>query len=118
MSTTTTTAAPTDGSAQLMLYGPNVLHNSAVQSVKFYAACFAGAVAGTLGLETWRGFAVFALASVFSAAVLVALNCKGRPTAFFQGGALELANPGQDNLMSFVLVWTLFYGASHLSFDF
>lgn len=108
------TTTPADGGQQQLLYPPNVLHNSSVQTVKFYAACFAGAVAGILGLETWRGFAVFAIASLFAAGVLVAVNCKGRPKAYFQGGALELANPGQDNLMSFVLAWTLFYGIVHV----
>ncbi|KZV85993.1 hypothetical protein EXIGLDRAFT_653585 [Exidia glandulosa HHB12029] len=111
---TTTTAGPADGGEQQLLYAANVLHNTSVQSVKFYAACFAGAVAGTLGLETWRGFAVFALASAFGAAIVVAVNCKGRPKAYFQGGAFELANPGQDNLMSFILMWTLFYGIVHV----
>jgi hypothetical protein len=27
------------------------------------------------------------------------------------GGLRELVNPGQDNIFTFILVWTLFYGA-------
>lgn len=99
-----------DGGEQQQLYAPNVLHNSTVQTVKFYAASFAGAVAGTLGYQTWRGFAVFALAMALASGLLVFINCGGRPNAYFKGGILELANPGQDNLMSFILAWTLFYG--------
>lgn len=104
-------ALPKDEAARL-IYAPNVQHNSALNSVKFLSSCFAGAVAGILGLENWAGFALFAASILLTAACMYVVNCKGRPTKYVSGGVKELANPGQDNVFSFVLVWTLFYGAS------
>ncbi|KAL5527899.1 hypothetical protein ACEPAG_6700 [Sanghuangporus baumii] len=105
-------ASTKDESARL-IYAPNVVHNSALSSVKFLASCFAGAVAGILGLENWQGFAFFAASILFTTACIYVVNCKGRPAKYIPGGVKELANPGQDNVFSFVLVWTLFYGIVH-----
>jgi len=106
--------APSGGVADIdpstLLYPPNVMHNTSVQSVKFFAAALSGAVAGTLGWLNWYGFALFALTMIGTAGLLVTVNCKGQPSKYFRGGALELANPGQDNFVSFILAWTLFYG--------
>lgn len=102
--------APSKEVAARLIYQPNVVHNSALHTVKFISSCFAGAVAGILGLENWRGFALFIFSTLLSAAVMYVVNCKGRPTKYVAGGVKELANPGQDNVFSFVLVWTLFYG--------
>lgn len=38
------------------------------------------------------------------------LKCKGKPAKYVHGGVLEMLNPGQENLSSFLLAWTLFYG--------
>lgn len=95
-----------------LIYAPNVIHNSALNSVKFLSSCFAGAAAGILGLENWQGFVFFAASTLLTAACLYVVNCKGRPSKFIPGGVRELANPGQDNIFSFVLVWTLFFGES------
>ena len=97
--------------AARLIFQPNVIHNSALHTVKFLSSCFAGAVAGVLGLENWMGFALFVFSSLISAGVMSIVNCKGRPTKYVPGGVKELVNPGQDNIFSFVLVWTLFYGA-------
>ncbi|KAF9236195.1 hypothetical protein BU15DRAFT_50347 [Melanogaster broomeanus] len=103
-------ATSSDAAAQLV-FAPNVLHNQSLTSVKFLSSCFAGAVAGILGLENWLGFALFAT-SVFSTSfVIYAINCKGNPSKYLPGGLSELVNPGQDNIFTFILVWTLFYGA-------
>jgi len=91
-----------------------VLHNSSIHTVKFLSACFSGAVAGVLGLENWRGFALFAGATLLTAAFLFFINCKGRPANYFQAGLWDLASPGQDNIFSFILVWTLFFGIVHV----
>jgi hypothetical protein len=93
------------------LYAPNILHNAALANVKFVATCFAGAAAGVLGLEKWAGVGLFAAATFLTAGCVFAINCKGRPKAYVPGGALELVNPGQENVMTFLLAWTLFYGA-------
>ena len=107
--------AMTKEDAARLIYTPNVLHNSSLHTVKFLSSCFAGAVAGTLGLENWAGFAFFGMSTLLTAACLYIINCKGRPSKFIPGGVKDLANPGQDNVFSFVLVWTLFYGKSLIS---
>lgn len=104
-------ATPSEAIAAQLIYAPNVVHNSVISTTKFTAACFAGAVAGILGLQNWAGFVLFIVTTLGTAGVLHAANCKGKPKKYFQGGALELLNPGQDNAFTFVLVWTLFYGA-------
>lgn len=103
-------ASTPDQQAQL-LFPPNVQYNaSRVYSIKFISSCFAGAVAGILGLENSLGFALFALATLLTSACLY-VKCKGRPAKYIPGGWWELVNPGQENIFSFILVWTLFYGA-------
>jgi len=104
-------ATSAETAAQL-IYGPNVVANSSINTVKFLSACFAGAAAGILGLQNTTGFILFLCSTLLTGAVTYAVNCKGRPKQYFQGGALELVNPGQDNAFTFVLVWTLFYGTS------
>lgn len=94
------------------IYAPNVKHNSSLANVKFIATCFAGAAAGILGLEKWAGFAMFGAATLFTTACIFLVNCKGRPDLYLVGGTLELLNPGQENVMTFLLVWTLLYGTS------
>ena len=98
-----------EASAQ-RIYIPNVIANSSLTSVKFLSACFAGAVAGILGLENLLGFALFLSSTLFTSACIYVINCQGKPSKFLQGGIAELVNPGQDNAFTFVLVWTLFYG--------
>lgn len=96
---------------QQLYYPPHVLFNqSRIYSTKFLTSCFAGAAAGILGLENFRGFAVFFFATLLSSALLW-LRCKGSPKKYVPGGLVELVNPGQENLFSFLLVWTLFYGS-------
>ena len=102
-----------DPAAQL-IFGPNVLHNQSLTTVKFLSSCFAGAVAGILGLENWLGFALFFTSTLMTSACIYAINCKGRPAKYLQGGLSELINPGQDNAFTFILVWTLFFGAYSL----
>lgn len=97
-------------------------------NIKFLSSCFIGAVAGVLGLENQYGFALFAAASLITAALVYLVHVAGGATtpiplrngkknnadgairAFVRGGVWELVNPGQENVFSFVLLWTLFYG--------
>ena len=92
------------------IYAPNVAHNQALYNVRFISACFAGSVAGILGLENWQGFLLFGLSTLLSALVMYINNCKMKPSKYLFGGLWELINPGQENMFSFVLVWTLIYG--------
>ena len=110
---------PDSEQQQQLHYPPHVQANqSRIYATKFLTSCFAGAAAGILGLENFRGFAAFLIATLFSSALLW-LRCKGSPKKYVPGGLLELMNPGQENLFSFLLVFTLFYGSSsssHFSF--
>src|SRR5258707_3443402 len=103
-------ATPTDDRASQLIFMPNVIENSSIANTKFYSACFAGAAAGILGLENWTGFVLFFVSTLFTSALIYAVNCKGRPGKYFQGGLMELMNPGQDTAFTFGLVWTLVYG--------
>jgi len=108
---------PADMASQ-RIYAPNVIANSSLHSVKFLMSCFTGAAAGILGLQNTLGFLFFLISTLFGAGLLYAINCKGKPSKYVQGGLWELANPGQDNAFTFVLVWTLFYGKSSTAYSF
>ena len=102
-------AASPEAAAQL-LFAPNVQYNNArLYTVRFLSSCFAGAVAGVLGFTNALGFALFVLSTLLTSSCLY-VKCKGRPGKYVHGGWWELVNPGQENIFSFVLVWTLFYG--------
>ena len=106
----TSTTSPKDDRLR-QIYAPNVLHNSSLHTIKFLSACFAGAVAGVLGLQNLSGFLLFFVGTtILASACIYVVNCKGRPSKYVVGGWKEILNPGQDNVFSFLLVWTLFYG--------
>ncbi|TFK46955.1 hypothetical protein OE88DRAFT_1738998 [Heliocybe sulcata] len=107
-------SAPNPDAAAHRIYMLNVQHNSALMTVKFLSACFAGATAGILGLQNWLGFALFLVSTLLTSVFIYAVNCKGRPAKYIPGGLWELVNPGQDNMFSFVLTWTLFFGIVHV----
>jgi len=99
-----------------LIYGPHLQTNlSTVFSVKFFVSVFAGATAGVLGLTNLAGFLLFALSTLFSAALVVLLKCGGSPAKYVGDGSsgfLHLLSPGMDNIFGFILTWTLFYGMS------
>jgi hypothetical protein len=100
----------TPEAAAQLIFAPNVQHNTSLTTVKFLAACFSGAVAGILGLTNWRGFALFLASTLFTSVCIYFINCQRRPSKYIPGGFGELVNPGQDNIFSFILSWTLFFG--------
>ncbi|KAG5725755.1 hypothetical protein E4T56_gene4965 [Termitomyces sp. T112] len=102
-----------EAAAQL-IYPANVQANSSLVNVKFLSSCFAGAAAGILGFENWLGFAFFLASTFITSTSIYTINCRRRPEKYIQGGLAELVNPGQDNIFTFVLVWTLFYGIIHV----
>jgi ER membrane protein complex subunit 6 len=106
-------SAPSADTDAQQIFIPNLKHNAALMNVKFVAASFAGAVAGVLGLENWLGFALFLSSTFLTSATIFLVNCKGNPAAYIPGGLAELVNPGQENVFTFLLVWTLFYGMPH-----
>ncbi|KAJ7931418.1 hypothetical protein B0H13DRAFT_2308576 [Mycena leptocephala] len=81
------------------IYAPNVQYNSSLTSVKFLSACFAGAVAGILGLQNWSGLRFPRL--------------DGPHVALHKRRQLPRA-PREENASTFVLVWTLFFGIVHV----
>ena len=95
----------TEDRAAQLIYGPNVQYNASLNTTKFLSSCFVGAVAGVLGLEDWRGFALFGASTLVTAALLSVVSCKGEPKKYVRGGWVELATP---DVFSFILVWTLF----------
>lgn len=100
---------------QLQLYPPHIQHNTnSLHTVKFLSASFSGAAAGILGLENFSGFALFLASTLLTTSAIWLVKCKGRPQKYLHGGLWPLLNPGQDNLFSFVLVWTLFYALVHV----
>lgn len=107
----TTMSNPTELKAQL-IFPQNAQHNTLVLSnIKFVSSCFVGAVAGILGLQNLYGFLLFGVSLLLTAGVVAGLKCKGAGLdKFIAGGWVELVNPGQENIFSFVLLWTLFYG--------
>lgn len=113
MATQAPAAATPDAKVQL-IYPPNVQANSTVNTVKFITASLAGAVAGILGLQHIKGFALFGASTLLTAFCLFAINCRGSPARYVPGGLPALVNPGKDNAFTFVLVWTLFYGTPYV----
>ncbi|KAF8602577.1 hypothetical protein BDV93DRAFT_523950 [Ceratobasidium sp. AG-I] len=106
---------PAELKAQL-IFPQNAQHNALVLSnIKFVSSCFVGAVAGILGLQNLYGFLLFGVSLLVTAGVVTGLKCKGAGLdRFIAGGWVELVNPGQENVFSFVLLWTLFYGIVHV----
>ncbi|KAJ6513376.1 hypothetical protein C8R45DRAFT_963458 [Mycena sanguinolenta] len=106
-------STPAETAAAQLVYIPNAQFNSTLTSVKFISACFAGAVAGILGLTNWSGFALFLASTLLTALCMAFINCAGQPKKYVPDGWAGLLNPGTDNASTFVLVWTLFYGIVH-----
>lgn len=94
------------------IFPQNAQHNALVLSnIKFVSSCFVGAVAGILGLENFYGFLLFGISLFATAGIVVSMKCKDPSIQkYIAGGWAELINPGQENIFSFVLLWTLFYG--------
>lgn len=111
------------------IFAPHAIANGAtLANIKFLSSCFAGAICGILGLQKQYGFALFAVSSLITAVAIYGI--KMRPThpssqqlrqssfgkgknashIYVMGGLWETVNPGQENVFSFLLLWTLFYG--------
>ncbi|THH29884.1 hypothetical protein EUX98_g4313 [Antrodiella citrinella] len=108
------TPTPTNEQATQLLFPPNVQYNANhLSTIKFLAACYAGAAAGVLGVQNFFGFGIFVGATLVMGGCLW-LKCGRKPGKYVQGGVVEMLNPGQENLFSFLLAWTLFYGIVHV----
>lgn len=110
------------------IFAPHATFNAnELSNIKFLSACFAGAISGILGLQKQYGFALFALSSIATALAVYLLHMpKARSIAhilgstnkksglssriYAPGGAWDILNPGQENVFTFLLLWTLFFG--------
>ncbi|QRV88220.1 hypothetical protein RhiJN_16238 [Ceratobasidium sp. AG-Ba] len=98
------------------IFPQNAQHNALVLSnIKFVSSCFVGAVAGILGLQNLYGFLLFGISLFVTAGIVAGLKLKGgNVEKYVAGGWVDMINPGQENIFSFVLLWTLFYGIVHV----
>jgi hypothetical protein len=70
-----------------------------------------GVAAGTLGLESYPGFAFYLIGTLLVSALIFFLRAEARPKSFFYRPLGDLwAGDLISGLSSFVLTWTLFYG--------
>jgi hypothetical protein len=86
-------------------------HKQVISNIRSLTASLFGAVAGTLGLESYPGFA-FYLAGTFAVSALIfGLRTESNPKKFFYSPVADLwVGDVMGGLMSFILTWTLFYG--------
>lgn len=111
------------------VFAPHAIANAGtLANIKFLSSCFAGAICGILGLQKQYGFALFAVSSLITALAIYGIkmrrphpsahpprqssfgNGKNASHVYAMGGLWETVNPGQENVFSFLLFWTLFYG--------
>ncbi|PVV01115.1 hypothetical protein BB560_003400 [Smittium megazygosporum] len=86
----------------------NKLLLSNIQTLTIWAT---GAAAGILGLTGWSGFIFFVFAWLFISSAVFFLNAKAKPHDFFKSGITEIyLSSAASSLLTYILVWTLFYG--------
>jgi hypothetical protein len=82
-----------------------------VSNIRNLTASLFGVAAGTLGLESYPGFAFYLAGTFLVSALIFFLRTEGNPKAFFYRPFGDLwAGDLTSGLSSFVLTWTLFYG--------
>jgi hypothetical protein len=82
-----------------------------VSNIRNLTASLFGIAAGTLGLESYAGFAFYFAGTLLVSALIFALLAGRRPESFFYRPLGDLwAGELVSGLSSFVLTWTLFYG--------
>jgi ER membrane protein complex subunit 6 len=70
-----------------------------------------GIVAGTLGLESYSGFALYLIGTLLVSLFIFVFRSSATPTKYFHNPAMDLwLGDLFGGLSSFVLTWTLFYG--------
>ena len=70
-----------------------------------------GAAAGTLGLESYPGFAFYLAGTFLVSALIYALRTESSPNKYFYSPIGDLwVGDIMGGVLSFILTWTLFYG--------
>ncbi|KAF2750582.1 hypothetical protein M011DRAFT_416628 [Sporormia fimetaria CBS 119925] len=90
----------------------SVQHNSQVVSnIRNLTASLFGVAAGTLGLESYPGFAFYLIGTLIVSALIFLVRAEGKPSEYFHRPLGDLwGGEVVGGLSSFVLTWTLFYG--------
>jgi len=90
----------------------SVQHNArTVSNIRNLTASLFGVAAGTLGLESYPGFAFYLIGTFLVSALIFFLRTEGQPKTYFYRPFSDLwAGDLVAGLSSFVLTWTLFYG--------
>ncbi|CAD6885178.1 unnamed protein product [Tilletia controversa] len=106
------------------IYPENLAYNAKqIYFLRSTALSLAGASAGVLGLRNLSGFYFFAVTLLLTNLVLLAYNARAQPSKYVphlgtiatQPGVVGLAvQGGQENLFSYVLWWTFWYGIVHV----
>ena len=82
-----------------------------VSNIRNITASLFGIVAGTLGLESYPGFAFYLVGTTLVSALLYQLRADGKPQSYFYSPVNDLwMGDITTGIMSFMLTWTLFYG--------
>jgi hypothetical protein len=82
-----------------------------VSNIRNITASLFGIVAGTLGLESYPGFAFYLVGTTLVSALLYLLRADGKPQSYFYSPVNDLwMGDITTGIMSFMLTWTLFYG--------
>jgi hypothetical protein len=82
-----------------------------VSNIRNLTSSLFGVAAGTLGLESYPGFAFYLLGTFLVSALIYFLRTDANPKVYFYRPFGDLwAGDLVTGLSSFVLTWTLFYG--------
>lgn len=96
-----------------LIYSPNSHSQSrqTISNIRNLTASLFGVAAGTLGLESYPGFAFYLAGTLLTSALIYILRTNSKPEAFFYKPGSEMWTGGLfEGLSSFVLTWTLVYG--------
>ena len=86
-------------------------HLQTVSNIRNLTASLFGVAAGTLGLESYPGFAFYLVGTALVSVLIFFLRTDGKPKGYFYRPFGDLwAGDLMSGLSSFVLTWTLFYG--------
>ncbi|KAL9931185.1 hypothetical protein V8E36_009952 [Tilletia maclaganii] len=106
------------------IYPENLAYNAKqIYFLRSTALSLAGASAGVLGLRNLSGFYFFGLTLLLTNALLLVYNARSQPRKYIPHMGPEASRPGlvglalqggQENLFSFVLWWTFWFGIVHV----
>lgn len=92
-------------------FGPNIMHNQQVVHRIRNATCLiAGVGAGILRLESYQGFAFYALVSALMSVLMHVIVTKSSPKEYFNSPLTSLwIDELVPGLAGYILSWTLLY---------